>query len=501
MKRKLIAVLGLLALAAAVALSPGASAAAPATVRGVVQSGGTSAARPLANVRVKLYEATASAPRLLGKARTGATGAFAITSPKDTTTGVFYATAAIDRGVELVAVLGTSLPSTATVNELTTVAAGYSMAQFYEKGAISGDPFALGLAAGMNDNIVDTATGNSSPVLLSSPNADETNSLRLTRSLANLLAASLTNRGVAASFLALTKPARGHVPRSTPQALANLARDPARHANRIYRLTTRAHAYDPPLEHRPDAWTVVVKVNDSGDDSQDTLFAGLGYIAFDKRGYAWITNNVSQGDTISGKVAMVLRPNGQPSDGTNGTPLSPLTGNGLLGGGFGVTIDATGTAWLGNFGWGGVNPPPGTSISRFSPSGVPLSGNGEGVGVDRAQGMATDTDGNVWVTSFGNDSVVVFPGGDPSQPVSFPQAGNQPFDVAIAPDGAAWVSNSGGILGENPSSVARFTFEGGILRRDIVVPLGSSLKGLAVDSRGNVWVAGRGAEEPSHHPG
>jgi hypothetical protein len=493
----LIGVFGVLVLVAAAGLPRGASAAPWATVTGVVQSGGTVPARPLANVPVTLYEATALAPTKLGQATTDASGSFAIASAVGTTEGVFYATAAVDRSVELVAVLGTSLPATATVNELTTVAAAYSMAQFYANDAISGDPFALRLAAGMNDNIADTATGASSPVLLASPNADETNSLRLTRSLANLLAASVTSRGLAASFLALTKPARGPVPQTTAQALASLARDPARNAGQIYRLTTHSRVYDPPLARAPDAWTVVVKVNDSGDDAHNTLIGGPGNLAFDDRGYAWVTNNVVQGDTISSTEVVVLQPNGKPSDGTNGAPPSPLIGSGILGTGFGVTIDATGTIWYGNFGWGGkaYYPDPGASISRFSPAGAPLSGSGEGGGVDRAQGMATDADGNVWVTSYGNDSVFVFPGGDVTHGVSLAQYfGSQPFDVAIAPDGAAWVSNSGGLLGGYPSSVARFTFEAGILRRDVLRPLGSALKGLAVDSQGKVWVASLGED-------
>lgn len=65
------------------------------------------------------------------------------------------------------------------------MAATYSMAQFYRTGEISGDPSALEIAALMNDNLVAVATGTSYPVLLASPNADETNSLRTTRALAN----------------------------------------------------------------------------------------------------------------------------------------------------------------------------------------------------------------------------------------------------------------------------------------------------------------------------
>src|SRR5436190_20251840 len=41
-------------------------------------------------------------------------------------------------GVEFVTILGPNLPASLTVNELTTVAASYSMAQFYRTGVIAG---------------------------------------------------------------------------------------------------------------------------------------------------------------------------------------------------------------------------------------------------------------------------------------------------------------------------------------------------------------------------
>ncbi len=190
----------------------------------------------------------------------------------------------------------------------------------------------------------------------------------------------------------------------------------------------------------------------------------------------------------------MLQPNGKPADGANGTPRSPLTGGGLLGTGFGVTIDPLGNAWFGDFGWGGeeYQPQPGVdgSMSEFSPDGTALSGpNGYVNAVDRAQGLAAD-DGNIWITSFGSDSVVVFLGGDPDDAVSYTlYPGSQPFDVEITPDGGAWVSNSGGLAGLFPSSVARFELVGDELVRTTLRFVGSSLKGLAVDSQGNAWVS------------
>src|SRR5205807_5367476 len=114
----------------------------------------------------------------------------------------------IGAGVEFVAILGPNLPASVTINELTTVAASYSMAQFYRTGVISGNAFGLQIAAGMNDNIVASGTGESSPVLLTSPNADQTNSLRCTRPLANLLPAGVHGRSGTRGFSHRPKPPR-----------------------------------------------------------------------------------------------------------------------------------------------------------------------------------------------------------------------------------------------------------------------------------------------------
>ena len=159
------------------------------TLDGIVQTGGTSSTQPLPHIHVTLFEATSTQPTVLGEATTNASGQFSITSQNNTSSSIFYVSADVGRGVEFLSILGTNLPATVTINELTTVAASYSMAQFYKTGVISGNSFGLQIAAGMNDNIVRTRTGESSFVLLFSPNADQSNSLRSTRSLANLLAA------------------------------------------------------------------------------------------------------------------------------------------------------------------------------------------------------------------------------------------------------------------------------------------------------------------------
>ena len=470
----------------------------PRSLSGIVQTGGTSSSQPLPNVNVTLFEATLGQPTALGHATTDAAGRFAIPYKKNTSSSIFFVKADVGEGVEFVTVLGPNLPTSVTINELTTVATSYSMAQFLRTGVISGNSFGLQIAAGMNDNIVTSATGESSPVLLTSPNADQTNSLRSTRSLANLLAACINDPDVTTSLFILTTPPGGLPPHNTAEALANLARDPGQNVDGIYALTLLSDLYSPALVEIPDAWTVAVKVNDSGDNS--ILIGGPGNLAFDDRGYAWVTNNVIQGQTISSHFVLAFKPNGKPADGGNGTPRSPLTGGGILGTGFGVTVDPFGSVWFGNFGWGdcsGCDPSldGNGSMSCFTLSGAPVSQpNGYQGGPLRAQGLGTDTSGNIWISSFANDSVYVFIRGNPHQSVGFHQYdGSGPFDVAVAADGTAWVSNTGGLpFGDHPRSVAKYALVNGVLEQQFLHFLGEGLRGLSVDSHGNAWVASQG---------
>jgi hypothetical protein len=479
----------------------------PKSLSGIVQTGGTSSSQPLANVQVTLFEATQALPTMIGQATTNASGLFTIPYRNKTSSSIFFVTADIGEGVEFITVLGPDLPASVTVNELTTVAASYSMAQFLRTGVISGNSFGLQLATGMNDNIAASASGQSSLVLLNSPNADQTNSLRSTRSLANLLAACVEDSTVTATLFDLTTPAGGPPPSNTAQALANLARDPGQNVNGIYDLTLLSNLYAPPLVIMPDAWTVTVKINDSGSGERDFLISGPGNLAFDSRGYAWVTNNTVQGTPCSGIFNLVFKPNGQPADGRNGTPRSPLTGGGLLGGGFGATIDPLGFAWFGNFGWGdshNCTPDPipsldgNGSVSRFTASGAAMSQpNGYQGGPVRAQGIAADANRNIWISSYGNDSLYVFLHGNPNQSVSveaYPGAG--PFDVAIASDGTAWVSYTGGLLvDDHPRSIAKYALVNGTLQQQFLhcLPDAHGLRAISLDSQGNAWLAALGS--------
>jgi len=216
MKSYKVTITRVLLTAAAILVAPdGVLLANPKSLGGVVQTGGTSSSRPLPNVHVTLFEATHALPTIVGEATTDTAGQFTISYRNRSSSTIFFMEADVSKGVEFIAVLGPNLPASVTINELTTVAGSYSMAQFLRTGVIAGNSFGLQIAAGMNNNIVAFATGQSSPVLLHSPNADQTNSLRSTRSLANLLAACVDDPDVTASLFDLTTPPGGLPPHNT----------------------------------------------------------------------------------------------------------------------------------------------------------------------------------------------------------------------------------------------------------------------------------------------
>jgi hypothetical protein len=98
-----------------------------------------------------LFEATLGQPTALGHATTDATGRFTIPYKKKSSSSIFFVKADVGEGVEFITVLGPNLPASATINELTTVAASYSMAQFLRTGVISGNSFGLQIIAGTVD--------------------------------------------------------------------------------------------------------------------------------------------------------------------------------------------------------------------------------------------------------------------------------------------------------------------------------------------------------------
>lgn len=475
---------------------------------GRIQSGGTGAVNGLANVPVQLFLATGPEhPTLLADWTTDEEGEFSFSTPISQPDGILYFTAEVDSKLRLAAVSNGDMSQQLVVNELTTVATAYAFAQLFDADSMPrASLLALRIATGMAANLADVSTGGSSSVLLSSPNADQTNSLRSTRNLANLIAAALADpQDVLPQLLSLATPANGIEPADTLQALVNIARNPANNVDGVYLLSQQLERYQPSLALPPDAWTLAVKVNDTG--SADAPFGGPANTVFDERGYVWINNNVIQGEGISTTNIIVLKPDGSPSDGTHGTPLSPVSGGGILGAGFGITLNkADNTIWVGNYGWGGLNPGPvedggtGTgSVSQIALDGTPLSPDtGYDGGTNRVQGILSDRRGNIWTGNFGGNEIVVFIGGDPENVVSAPLE-FKPFGLALASDDTVWAATIGSeglfpVIPNPDSNVTRWRLneEQTALEMIFSTQIGVQLKGLDIDFEDHAWVASGG---------
>jgi len=412
------------------------------------------------------------------------------------------------------------------LSESLTVATVYAFARFIQidserKVGIAGPDRALDIALGMRNNFVAT-DGIVSNVITTSPNGLETNSYPLFNFLSNLLYYGMVDPGVYAGFLELTAAP------SLLQALITLAHDPFTEVDAVYALIgEKEQPYSPSLPSLtlpegaspvPTQWTLTVKVNDSG--AENFLIGGPANVAFDKLDRAWITNNVRQGTPDSATFCVILEPDGSPA------PFSPLFGGGLLGCGFGVTADSSGEKiYFGNFGWGSGqwNPQTG-SVSVFSYKGEALSPpNGYTSQLSRVQGLAFDSQGNLWITSWGtksplapggsspydygdepNSAVVVYLQGNPERALVYPfaNANFAPFDVAIDRADNVFVSNGGDSDNGVKSSVYKLRLENGAIHeiaqwesnyqdpKDASKNGYESFKQIILNAQGELFVAG-----------
>lgn len=376
------------------------------------------------------------------------------------------------------------LSDSVVINERTTVATAYALAQFINGPRIFGNRVGVRNAAAMVGNMVDVTTGEIAPVLAHRPNGSATSTLTTFNSLANMVAACIASQPNCARLFVAAPWSDGNRTGHTLQAIANIARNPWRNVATLFGIARRSNAYQPALAAAPDAWTIALKFRGNG------LINGPGNFAFDAEGTAWLDNNYtppSNDPTLNacdGKLLFRFTPTGQSF------PGSPYRGGGISGSGYGITFDPKGNLWVGNFGFASpvcaASPqgPKNNSVSLFSLDGTPLSPKaGFTAGkVSWPQGVVSDLHGNIWIANCGNSSVTVYPNGDPQRARNIPENRlglSKPFAIAIDHRGFAWVtgndSNSVAIIGDG-----QVRHVSGVFDRPMAI---------ASDSRGNMWVA------------
>ncbi len=456
-----------------------------ATQKGKVSSGGA----PIAGATVTLYRAGAapgSGAVALGSAPSNPGGHFAIDHAPQATGAVLYLVAdGPSAGARLATVLGTGdFPASAAIDERTTVATAYALAQFIDGAAIGGKSPGLPNACATLRNLVNLNSGQVAAVLGSPPNGSMTSTMRAFNSLANMLAACVSDPAACAILFALATPPGGPAPTDTLQAAVNIAHFPWQNAMPLWNFSLLALTYQPVLDAPPETWVLALKYTGNGHE-----FDGPGNTAFDADGNAWISNNyvfrVNHAlPTCGSNLVSRLTPSGADF------PGAPYSGGGLSGQGFGVAFDPEGNVWVANFGfYGSTCPedqlPPHNSVSKFSGSGAvlsPDSGFTQGE-IDSPQGMVSDPAGNIWIANTCSGTVTQYIAGNPDDNWVYDGGISKPFGVVIDADGDAWFTdNLNGCVFE--LSPAGTLLTGPICGNGIALPLG-----IAIDSQGNLWVS------------
>lgn len=438
---------------------------------------------PLAGASVAVYAAGASGygtgATLLGTATSDALGNWTVglNCPPDNPQLYAIATASTvqNSAGRLLAALGRcgdAVASATTVNELTTVAAAYALAQFFnvdgqQIGAPDTNRAGLANAAGLAMTLVDPVTGQLGLALASSPVPAET-----INTLASVLAACVASAGAASTpclalFDAATVPGAS-APTTALQAALSVTRNPASQVDALYRAVPSTPRFQPVLAAAPNDWMLQWSLR---DPAMERPLA----IAIDAEGSAWVASY--------GSAVVKFDANGRIA-----SPSGGYTGGGLRES-FGIAVDRSGNVWLTNeVGTSAAGNRFG-SVTRLGPDGTVLSGAAgyTGGGINYPIAITIDQDGTALVANFGGSTVTrLAADGVGISPATGFEGGGIAFPVSVALDaaGSIWTANKGGdsvsLLGSSGTALSP---DSGFGRPDLAAP-----DGLCIDSSGSVWV-------------
>jgi len=481
------------------------------SVKGQVLGGGA----PIAQSTVTLWQASTGAPKQLAQSRTDSEGRFQIQAEgPQADTGLYLVATGGEPGgkggdnsaIVLLAVVGSRPPARVVIDEMTTIASVVTHNQFIDGTAIKGPPLALRIAAGNVPNFVNLQTGDYGETILDGLNSTQTPTMANFGTLANLLAACVTqlkSDACGSLFDVATSPS-GAYPKDTLAATEYIVRYPWHQADKIFgafnylyplpKLSPgkllRPAPFLPYLNFAPSAWIFPLKFTGGG-------LSGPGKLMFNSEGNAWVADNF----IVGAQNLDASWTGGLSKFAPNGKPLSPsplgFRGGGLAGPGFGLTLDAHENVWVTSW--------TGSTISEFDKSGKPLSppdGWNFGGKLGTMQGIIATPNGDIWAADFANMQLLRFPNGDPSKvqflcqnktsdPLKNPCKLLGPFGMAVDQQNRIWVTS---VVGD---SVARI--DGSDPSKVDVFKVGYSGSGVAVDSLGNVWIANRlGSSERGH---
>jgi hypothetical protein len=366
------------------------------------------------------------------------------------------------------------------VNEVTTVAAAFSLAGFATDATHIGSSGTTQAQAGIANAFVNAATlanivTGTAPA--ATPSANGTVPQAELNSIANILAACVNSSGTSSTGCstlladARSSGSTGTVATDTATAAINIAHNPAANVAALYGLQLASTPFQPSLTTQPADFTVTLLIP-----------INVAQLAVDASGNVW-----GCGYNSANIISLF-------EFSSNGALVSPAAG--YAGGGLGtatsicygpVAIDPSGNIWTltGN---SSTNVP---SLSGFLSSGTPITGSpftGNGLGYQRA--IAIDGTGNIWVANGGTSaststiskfsrSGVAFSGSP------FKNNGlNNPSSLAIDSSGNVWVYGT---------VLSKFTSTGAAASGSPFGSVSHNQTPIAIDASNNVWL-----EDPSY---
>ena len=505
---------GALAVAAAVAAlaaagaPPAAFGAAGVSMHGTVMAAG----KPLGGAEVTLFAGSREGVSELGQARTDTSGSFGISYVKPAA-GVLYVQAAPTgtSRLRLQSVVGVGsgggVPpqtlTTVTIDELTTVATAYALAQFSGPNGIAGPSPGLENAAATAFSLADPVSGKAGAVVTDQDNGGKNQTLATLGTLANLV--SLCRAGQSpqcGELLRLTVPPGGTVPGKTVQADLNLARNPSLSPAGLFALARTASVYQPALTAPPTAWILALLYTVPLSPGTGWTNGGLNHpqgVAVDQKGNVWIANNYGP-KSAPGQGNVVVYPGGDPS--------KALTISGSsLNHPFAIQIDGYGRAWVTNAGLGGarlVNTRAAILVGKFGGSITVIGPDFKPVAFSPIQsssfkwqlGLAIDSKNNAWVTSYFSSAVTEIRSSGAVAGVYHLPKTVLPWSEAIDGSDRVWVAGFGTprvwlLCGADTTACPPGSSTGTILspRLGFQSAAFQHFTSIQVDQSGNIWLS------------
>jgi len=385
----------------------------------------------------------------------------------------------VNSNILLLAMLGpcSSLPNFVVVNELSTVAAAYTFAQFMNptdpsqinaNGLPDTDAY-LGMTnAGLAlaKNVINISSGTPAAFLRINGNSPAT-----LNTLADILVSCVNSPPpytICANLFTAAKPSGGTAPTNTLQAIFAIATHPGQNIANIYGFLAQVPVtlpYTPTFTTAPNDWLLTLR-HRPGDLN---ITRGL---KIDKVGNVWIANNTNSSITELSPLGVEL------------SPLGGYTAGGLINHPEEIFIDSGGTAWITNFGnntiiglnsSGGVAVAPFGSTTLFNPAGIVIDSFSQIWSTDTgtsssAEELTVSTTGGVFTRFVGGFGL-----GTATRIIA---------DTTVSPN-IMWVSNSG------TGGVSRIVNNGTSALTGGAVAGGGQQgqQGITLDNNGDVWVA------------